>query len=106
MLRDVSGQCSQCVLMRPVTICVCRRISMLANLEEREVGSERTIYCIADSHGGDGALTSAIANRLSSFGLAYALQCAVLHNSKKPSGHNRSGKGCRRFSRFAKTCQC
>lgn len=43
MLRDVSGQSSNCVLMRPVTICVCRRISMLANLEEREMGSERTI---------------------------------------------------------------
>lgn len=43
MLRDVSGQSSQCVLMRPVTICVCRRISTLANLEEREMGSERVM---------------------------------------------------------------
>lgn len=45
MLRDVSGQSSQCVLMRSVTICVCRRISMFANVEEREreMGLERTI---------------------------------------------------------------
>lgn len=43
MLGDFSGQSSNCVLMRPVTICVCRRISMLANLEKREMGSERTI---------------------------------------------------------------
>lgn len=43
MLRGVSGQSSQCVLMRPVTIYVYRRISMVANLEKREMGSERTI---------------------------------------------------------------
>lgn len=97
MLRDVSGQSSQCV-----PHATRHYLRVQAHLDVSKLGKEgdglRENYCIADSHGGDGALTSAIANRFSSFGLAYALQCVGLHNSKKPSGRNRSGRGCRRFS--------